>query len=498
MSILYVCANGQTYDINLNTTMVKSNGAFKKGENVKLTRCIHRFIKTDNDENHEEFLVEDDNQNRIEINSKLGNCLSFEYTNIQDLWDSKIITNVLHNITKKGSQYEMRKDMEDEALEYIQQVKKYGGELDDPYLESYIYSLVGKIAPQKLIDGRPCSINLLIQKSPNINSGTYPNGTIVISTGLLASLHSEDELVAILAHEISHFVLDHSVLNVNKAISRKKRAEFWATLATGLTAVAETYAATKNKNYAPGLATAAVATLATQIGSSVIDHLGMKYNHEQEEEADKVAIQALKILGYDANALATALSRIEKYYESERLNVAYFDSYTHPALVERIKNCGTANSEVNRDFEKMVSFAVTNVAEMKYADKRFHQCIPYVAQNIDNNVATAADYILMANCLLNTQNSYESNSKAICYIQKAKEISDNDLSIYKSEIIAKLRLGDNAQAVSLINNYISSLNNYSYGINNILNDDIWAYTSEFVERESSWAKKMLIKLNNMN
>ena len=43
----------------------------------------------------------------------------------------------------------------------------------------------------------------------------YSNGTMVIHTGLLSALHTEDELVAILSHEIAHFVLDHSVQNVN-------------------------------------------------------------------------------------------------------------------------------------------------------------------------------------------------------------------------------------------------------------------------------------------
>ena len=57
-----------------------------------------------------------------------------------------------------------------------------------------------------------------------------PNGTMLISTGLLCTLDSEDELAAIIANEMSHFVLDHQVNNIYRAERRAKRAAFWGTV----------------------------------------------------------------------------------------------------------------------------------------------------------------------------------------------------------------------------------------------------------------------------
>ena len=221
---------GQSFDLNLNATMLRNNGAWKKNTEVNITKFVHetRALEGGYSRMYEDlFYLVDDNGLKVDINSKVDDCFNFKYDNIQQMWDANIIMNVLYNLKKKGFQYDLRAEMENDALEYVQKVKNYNLELDDPYLKTYIYSIVAKIAPTQLIDGRPGSINLIIQENPSINAGCYPNGTIVLNTGLLAVLHSEDELAAILAHEIAHFVLDHSVQNVNAAISRQKSAEFW-------------------------------------------------------------------------------------------------------------------------------------------------------------------------------------------------------------------------------------------------------------------------------
>jgi hypothetical protein len=285
------------------------------------------------------------------------------------------------------------------------------------------------------------------------------------------------------------------VQNINAAISRQKRAEFWAALATGLTAAAEGYAASQNEYYIPGAATMSMAILSTSIASQIVDRLGMNYNHEQEREADKLAVQALKILGYNENALATALARLEGEYVRERNNAMYINSYTHPALMERIFNAGTALDFQDEKFEEIVSFAVSSVATMKYSDRRFRQCLPYVNQNIENGVATADDYILKANCLLSTKSDYASNQEALELVNIAKGIDADNINIYKSEIIATLRLEDKAKALELLNNYITTLD--SYNLDNIKSDNSWERLRDFIIVEKTWAEKMIIKLNGM-
>lgn len=496
LSIIGISAVGQKYDLDLTARMLQNNGKWKKNSIVKINKFVHSFQKYEFSSNYSDvFYLLDDQGNRVDINSKVNDCFDFELNNIQQLWDANIITNVLYNLKKYGFQYDVRHEMENEALDYIYKIKDLGLEFNDPYLETYIYSLVAKIAPTQLIDGRPGSINILIQNNPSINAACYPNGTIVLNTGLLALLHSEDELVAILAHEIAHFVLDHSIQNVNEAIARQKRAEFWAALATGLTAVAEGFITANNPYYIPGGATLGMAILASNIASNVIDHLGMNYNHEQEEEADRIAIQALKILGYDEGALATALTRLVNEYIAERNNAAYLNSYSHPDLLKRISNAGTCYNLKDKKFEQIISFAVSSVALMKYTDCRFRQCLPYVNQNIENNVACADDYILKANCLLSTQNNEDSNKEVLELINKAKSLNEENINIYKTEIIATLRLDNIDKAQDLLQQYIQKLN--AYNLSDIQSDETWDKLRNFIIAEKEWANNMSIKLRAM-
>lgn len=491
-----IIANAQSYKVSLDAVLNDDFKKMKKGTKVTISRVMHETILDEFKDLHNVYSIVM-GKDTIQYDSKIGRRLDFTYDNIQDLWDQKIICNVLDNLESKGIQESLRREMEEEALDFINRQKEYGMVFNDPYLESYIYSLISKIAPKTLIDARPGNVNLLILENPTMNASMYSNGTLVINTGLLSALHTEDELVAILAHEIAHFVLDHSVQNVNAAVSRKKRAEFWAGLATGLTALAEGVAAAKSNYYVPGAATLGVAALSTIIATEIVDRLGMKYNIDQEEQADKTAIQALEILGYDKNALSSALNRMKQVMAQERSHVMYFQSYTHPALGKRIYDAGKPQDIVSSDFEKEISFAITSTARMKFEDRRFRQVLPLVEQNISNDVATSEDYILKANCILALYNDIESNTEVLEMINMAKSLDKDNINLYKAEIIANLRLNKHSLAHDLLAQYIQSLNTMELSLKEIESDKTWDANYNFIVSERDWAKRMIVKVKAM-
>ena len=76
-----------------------------------------------------------------------------DYKNAQNFWDAQVIFNVLEDLTKAGTQEDIRAEMENDVLEYIGRVKRNGGDFNDPFLESYIYSVISKLSPDILIDG---------------------------------------------------------------------------------------------------------------------------------------------------------------------------------------------------------------------------------------------------------------------------------------------------------------------------------------------------------
>ena len=490
-------ANAQAYKVDLDATLLKNFEHLKKGEKVKITSVVHDVEEIKGYGRLEDVYSIVIGTDTIPVNSKIGDRFNFRYDNVQDLWDEQIICNVLVSLQKKGSQNSLRNEMEEEALDYISKQKEYNMVLNDPYLENYIYSLISKIAPVDIVDGRPGNVNILIVDNPTLNAGMYSNGTMVIHTGLLSALHTEDELVAILSHEIAHFVLDHSVQNVNKATSRKKRAEFWAALATGLTAVAEGVAASKGNYYAPGAATLGMAVLSTTVAAQIVERLGMNYNAEQEEEADQIAVKVLELLGYDKNALATALNRMQENMVKERSNMMYFQSYTHPALVERIKKAGIPQNVTSSDYEKEVSFAITSSARLKYEDRRFRQTLPLVETNIRNGVATAEDYILKANCLLALYNDDVSNNEVLSLINKAKTIDGSNINHYKADILSNLRLRKFDVAQQLLQSYISALNEMEIQLKDIESDITWDANYKFIVSERDWANRMNVKVKVM-
>lgn len=314
----------------------------------------------------------------------------------------------LGSLSKLTDLYTIRTNMEEDAMSYISSLGQYGLQFEDPYLESYLYSIISKIAPRHRVDGFPFNLSLAIVRDDSMNASVFPNGTILLNTGLLANIHTEDELVAVLAHEIGHFASNHSLINLQKAIQRKQRAEAFAAIATAMAATAE-IAAASNGYYADGSLTYGTAILSTTIAADVASNLGLKFSREQEEDADEMALRALELLGYDKNACATLFARMTEVYNEEGNWAAYYIAEDHPSLKSRIEKCGIPDLKRDGNFEKKVSFAVTNAAITKFNIGRFEQALKFVNQNIENNVATDDDYLLKARCLLNLEDTPDSH-----------------------------------------------------------------------------------------
>ena len=488
LAISSLCGYAQvySYQVNLSAKVLKDYKSLKAGDSVKITQLVCENVAevysyTGYTSTKRKYYIQADKE-MVLITDKIEDRFRFEYNTPQDIWDSEFIKLGLI-WGKRNLQKELRFEMEQDVLEYMNRLRVEGVIYNDPYLENYIYGLIAKIAPEKYLDGREIDINLMILNDNSLNMGIFSNGLLMITTGFLSCLHSEAELVAVLGHEIAHLALDHHIQNVNKEVSRKNRAAFWSALLTGATAIAEGVAAA-NTNYVPGVATMGMAVLSSSIASQIIDRLGMKYNHDQEREADEIAKHILATLQYDTNALATALSRIQEVLEDKGYDKIYFASYTHPSLVERIQNAGEVNPLLDPNFEKKISFVITNMAHNKYGEGHFKETIDLVEQNMRNDVATSEDYMLKANCLSALYNNERSNNEVLALIHRAKELNPTDIDIYKAEILACLRLGDRSTALRLLQEYDSILANVS-----------GCSVAGFLNAEMSWSRDMQIKLN---
>ena len=409
--------------------------------------------------------------------------------NLQNYWFARNLES-LRFISEIHKLYEIRSEIEADANKYIDLLYENNLVFEDPFLETYLYSVVSKFAPDKRADGFPYDIRVIIVKDPSINAYIYPNGTMVVNTGLLATVHTEDELVAVLSHEVAHFVANHTLVNIQKIEKAKARAEFWAGFATLLAAGAEV-AAASNGYYTYGGITAGTAILSYSIASQVIERLGMEYTKEQEKEADLMALEVLKYLGYDVNAAATLFNRMTETYNKEGNWAAYYLSGDHPSLKERIEYSGKPYSRIDPEFEKKISFAVTDAAITKYRHGRFTQAMELVDQNINNRVGTDDDYLIKALCLLYLFNDDAHNKEAIAMIQQAKAINAGNANIFRTEIIASLRINDLSTASKLLESYKEKITGE---LNDALKD---TPNYRFLSGELDWIRKMAVKVKGL-
>lgn len=101
--------------------------------------------------------------------------------------------------------------------------------LQDEELNHLINEIFKEITTKNPREGYP--ERLLISRSPSVNAQCWGEGTMVIHLGLLGRIKTSGELAFVMAHEISHQLLDHLNLRIKGALERwndkdlKKRVE---------------------------------------------------------------------------------------------------------------------------------------------------------------------------------------------------------------------------------------------------------------------------------
>lgn len=423
----------------------------------------------------------------------------FEFLEINDIksfWlRASILKGTFEKTLSKGVQYDLRNSLNEDNLTYISSLEKNDRFFIDPYLEDYLYTLVSKIHNGVIIGHRPGNIVIKMLKDTDPDAFILSNGTIFITTGLLSTIRSEEELMGILAHEIAHFVLDHQIININKETERRKRAEFWAGLAIVASAGADIFLSTKYENHIPGLLTYSTAAISAIISSEVVERLGLKYSREQEFEADNTAVEILNFVGIDSLGLSVAFERFKKHNIFKGNYLALSEKGTHPSLDSRINNIGKVkdlSTYSNPDFLKKVSRINSYNAwvELWYL-ARHKNAIELADINILNEVATESDYVVKAVALRRLYNNKISNEEALTLIQKAKSLNVLPLVILnREEALTYLRLENKIEAKKSFGLYLSDLielqssNTNKSFINNI--DD-----------EIRWTKTMIYNINKI-
>ncbi|HUA79131.1 MAG TPA: M48 family metalloprotease [Dyella sp.] len=184
-----------------------------------------------------------------------------------------------------------------EAQDYgammLQQMRALDMVVNDPLLDDYINNLGFRLVANS---AKPKDhFAFFIAKDPVVNAFSAPGGYIGINSGLIIITRNEDELAAVMAHEIGHITQNH----LQRAYeSAKKDTPLMALVALGAIA-------------AGGAAGGQAAAAALLGGQGALMQKEINFTRKDETEADRTGIETLAKSGFDPNAMAGFFQRME-------------------------------------------------------------------------------------------------------------------------------------------------------------------------------------------
>lgn len=216
---------------------------------------------------------------------------------------------------------------------------------DDPAATQYINTLGKALA---LASDRPETFggwHFMIMDTDEINAFAAPGGFVLISRGMLLCCRNEDELAAVLAHEIAHIQHEHGL--------RAIRSSRWTSAFT----ILGTEAARNLGGQQLAELTAAFEGAISDVTSTLVNN---GYARSLEREADATAITIMQRVGYQPQGLVNMLKAMDVKLEHDTRGFAK----THPPPQGRI-----------RDIERIARQALSPIPPHPVRDARFQKAL---------------------------------------------------------------------------------------------------------------------------
>lgn len=220
---------------------------------------------------------------------------------------TKALLGVLLLLTNGGSVnfFSLKQDIEigSESAREVEQSLLF---VRDATLESYFRTIGERLVQDHSLPALPYRFRIV--NSKELNSLGFPGGTIYIYRGLIQIASSDDELAAILAHEIGHVASRHGTAQ----LTRQLIVQAPIAIAAGLTA------------------TEAWKEQLSRLGISLgIDAPFLRYSRDQELEASLMAVRLMAGARFDPNAFRSLLEKVNETVTGEAPRAPAF-VFNHP------------------------------------------------------------------------------------------------------------------------------------------------------------------------
>ena len=205
----------------------------------------------------------------------------------------------------------------EEAYRQVLAQARGQGALDrNPAQVRRVKAIVGRLIPQTAAfrkDAPGWEWEAHVLSSSEVNAWCMPGGKIAVYTGLLERLQpADDELAAVLGHEIAHALREHGRERMSIALAEQLALETVG-------------------------AVARVPQPALDLAPTLLDlTLNLPYSRAQESEADRVGVELAARAGYDPRAAIALWEKMQKLGGSRPPKFLS----THPAPEDRIRDLG--------------------------------------------------------------------------------------------------------------------------------------------------------------
>jgi hypothetical protein len=362
--------------------------------------------------------------------------------NIESIWQKKILeSGVYENILKSGYSYDSRYDMEEMMKEFLSAAEKNNSFFIDSYLEARLYAILRKVYPVRHTDRRPGVLSLRILSDLTPDAWVGPEGTMIITTGMISALNSEDELMALMAQEVAHFALDHHLANYS-----------------------------------------------SMVNTGIVPALGnlIRYSTEQELEADRCAHDVLVMYGLSPNVLGSMLSNVLACGE---LMGNYYLGTTRgffPDAATRAASYSGTVSEISADFDRMIAPVISFNAYSAFSQSHYLFCRRLVERNIASGTASADEMVLLSQAMMNLSGSTAEDEKALAIVRLVTGgMTEPPSGAFKQEVLLLMRLGHRGEAENILGKYEEALSRDEQRYRSMAGDQ--SRMLDYLASEKEWA-----------
>lgn len=193
----------------------------------------------------------------------------------------------------------------------------------DPKINNYVKGIFNRLVPH--FNNRGMKFDVRVVRNSTANAFVIPGGHVYVFTGLLDMAKSDDELAAVISHELAHAERRHSLQNfrastvavalLNKAVKNKRDRETWGALLGYLTL--------------------------------------MKFSRQQEDEADDIGQFRMAKAGFNPAAQVSLWEKFLKKYGDSKGLEQYLSS--HPPSSHRVENARNNLKKMNVAEQKTFS-----------------------------------------------------------------------------------------------------------------------------------------------